>query len=328
MGIQALKIFNSIKLILFLILVLGVITVLTACGDLVKESDAGACNSAIDSRNYVEALSVCTSRKDKASAYMGLAGYDIINLIQSSGTSTSTLIDPTGSTLGKDDNVGASILNFLQLSKKVIPDNDTRTEKIASSKTYLDLASSKLQPSLGDNTSTPPPLDTDEILLNTFAISFAMQLNQIMIFDNETTSKTKFPTRVGNAQLCAPVDNVADNTSVLIPSDGHIWDAERNGMMCARIKNAIDALNNDGDESNLIVALAALNEGEALPTSIFKTVCDPLKSLTDYLSDLALNLTELKKAISLSGDNTKVIEQADNSTQAMMAAIGCVKQEE
>ncbi len=48
MEIQALKIFNSIKLILFLILVLGVITVLTACGDLVKESDAGACNSAID----------------------------------------------------------------------------------------------------------------------------------------------------------------------------------------------------------------------------------------------------------------------------------------
>ena len=48
MEIQALKIFNSIKLILFLILVLGVITVLTACGDLVKESDTGACNSAID----------------------------------------------------------------------------------------------------------------------------------------------------------------------------------------------------------------------------------------------------------------------------------------
>ena len=94
MEIQALKIFNSIKLILFLILVLGVITVLTACGDLVKESDTGACNSAIDARNYETAKSVCTSRKDKASAYMGLAGYDIVNLIKSSETSTSTLTDP------------------------------------------------------------------------------------------------------------------------------------------------------------------------------------------------------------------------------------------
>ena len=115
MEIQALKIFNSIKLILFLILVLGVITVFTACGDLVKDSDTGACYRAIDARNFDEALSVCTSRIDIASAYMGLAGYDIINLLKSSGTSTSLLTDPTGSNLGKDDNVGASILNILQL---------------------------------------------------------------------------------------------------------------------------------------------------------------------------------------------------------------------
>ena len=314
MEIQALKIFNSIKLILFLILVLGVITVLTACGDLVKESDAGACNSAIDSRNYVEALSVCTSRKDKASAYMGLAGYDIINLLKSSGTSTSTLTDPTGSTLGKDDNVGASILNFLQLSVKVIPDNDTRTEKIASSKTYLDLASSKLQPSLGDNTSTPPPLDTDEILLNTFAISFAMQLNQIMIFDNKVTSKTTFPS--GEDLLCDPVDDLANAASVLIPSDGHIWAKERDGMMCVRIKNAVEAL---GDPDDAIEGLA----GGSLHDDIFDTVCDPLDNLTTYLSHLALNLTELKKAISLKGDNTKVLDQADNSTQSLMTAVGC-----
>ena len=124
MEIQALKIFNSIKLILFLILVLGVITVLTACGDLVKESDANACNSAIDARNYGEALSVCTSRKDIASAYMGLAGYDIINLLKSSGTTVSKYTEPTA--LGTDDVAGASILNILQLSVDVIADNDTR----------------------------------------------------------------------------------------------------------------------------------------------------------------------------------------------------------
>ena len=44
MEIQALKIFNSKNLILFLILVLGVITVLIACGDLVEESETGAWN--------------------------------------------------------------------------------------------------------------------------------------------------------------------------------------------------------------------------------------------------------------------------------------------
>ena len=313
MEIQALKIFNSIKLILFLILVLGVITVLTACGDLVKESDANACNSAIDARNYETALSVCTSRKDKASAYMGLAGYDIVNLIKSSGTSTSTLTDPTtGSTLGKDDNVGASILNVLQLSVADIADKNTRAAAISSSRTNLDSASALLQPSLGDNSSSP--LTTDEILLNTFAISFAMQLNQIMIFDNKKTSKTTFPSGAG--LLCDPVDDLANAASVLIPSDGHIWAKERDGTMCVRIKNAVEAL---GDPDDAIEGLA----GGSLHDDIFDTVCDPLDNLTTYLSHLALNLTELKKAISLKGDNTKVLDQADNSTQSLMTAIGC-----
>jgi len=319
MEIQALKIFNSIKLILFLILVLGVITVLTACGDLVKESDTGACDSAIDARNYDKALSVCTSRKDKASAYMGKAGYDIINMLKSSGTSTSTLIDPTGDDLGDDDNVGASILNILRRSVEVIADNDTRATEIEKSRTNLHSAYELLQPSLGDNSSSP--LTTDEILLNTFAISFAMQLYQIMMFDNETTSKTTFPSGNAATLLCVRVDNVRDNTSVLIPTDGHIWTAERDGMMCARIKNAVNSL----PSGKAAVVNAKFKTGDKLHTDIYDTVCDPLESLTTYLSDLALNLTELKKAISLSGDNTKVIEKADNSTQAMMAAIGCVK---
>ena len=320
MEIQALKIFNSIKLILFLILVLGVITVLTACGDLVKESDANACNSAIDARNYETAKSVCIDRKDKASAYMGLAGYDIINLLKSSGTSTSTLTDPTtGSTLGDDDNVGASILNILQKSVAVIPDNDTRAEKILESRTNLDSASALLQPFLGDNSSDP--LDTDEILLNTFAISFAMQLNQIILFDNKTTSGL-VPTGNADNLTCAEVEGAdgALASAKLIKMDGHIWAAERNGMMCNRIKNAVDAL-----ADNTTVVSASFKLGDKLHPHIYDTVCGPLNSMTEYLADLALNLTELKKAISLSGDNTKVIEQADNSTQAMMAAIGCVE---
>ena len=310
MEIQALKIFNSIKLTLFLISVLGVITVLTACGDLVKESDTGACNSAIDARNYETAKSVCTHRKDRASAYMGLAGYDIINLLKSSGTSTSTLTDPTGN-LGDDDNIGASILNILQRGVANYADNDTRATKISESRTYLDLASAELQDYLG---ADKDPLVTDEILLNTFAISFAMQLNQIMIFDNKVTSKTTFPS--GEDLLCDPVDDLANAASVLIPSDGHIWAKERDGMMCVRIKNAVEAL---GDPDDAIEGLA----GGSLHDDIFDTVCDPLDNLTTYLSHLALNLTELKKAISLKGDNTKVLDQADNSTKAMMAAVGC-----
>ena len=142
MEIQALKIFNSIKLILFLILVLGVITVLTACGDLVEESETGACNSAIDARNYETAKSVCTDRKDKASAYMGLAGFDIINYLKSSVPSAKVKAHtaPSGVSLGTDDFTGASILNILQLSVSVIAENDKRATAISSSKTNLDSA--------------------------------------------------------------------------------------------------------------------------------------------------------------------------------------------
>ena len=151
-----------------------------------------------------------------------------------------------------------------------------------------------------------------------------MQLNQIMIFDNETTSKTTFPSGNAETLLCVQVDNVEDNTSVLIPTDGHIWTAERNRMMCERVKNAVEALPTN-KKAAVVSDLGSWESGDALHEDIFETVCGPLDNLTTYLSHLALNLTELKKAISLSGDNTKVIEQADNSTQAMMAAIGCVK---
>jgi hypothetical protein len=286
---------------------------------LVEESDTGACDSAIDARNYDKALSVCTSRKDKASAYMGMAGYDIVNLLKSSGTSTSTLIDPTtGSTLGKDDYVGASILNILGLSVADIADKNTRAAAISSSRTNLDSASALLQSSLGDNSSSP--LTTDEILLNTFAISFAMQLNQLEIFDNKTTSTSTLPS-VNNLS-CTQVSDYASTKArvVLIAMDGHLWAAERNGMMCNRIKNAVDAL-----ADNTTVVSASFKQGDKLHPHIYDTVCGPLNSMTEYLADLALNLTELKKAISLSGDNTKVIEKADNSTTALMAAVGCVK---
>ena len=328
MEIQALKIFNSIKLILFLILVLGVITVLTACGDLVKESDAGACNSAIDARNYDKALSVCTSRKDKASAYMGKAGYDIVNLLKSSGTSTTAYKAPSGVSLGTDNVAGASILNILQLSVAIIADDTKRATAISSSRTNLDSASSLLQPYLGDNNSSP--LSTDEILLNTFAISFAMQLNQLEIYDNATATTLTYPSgsAVGNL-LCVKVSNStsdSDAQAKLKAMDGHLWTTERNSMQCNRILGAIKGLSTTAAQNSALDNLTTWKNNGAsglLPEPFATSVCGPISSLTDYLSNLALNIVELKKKVSLSGDNTKVITNADNSTNELMKAVGC-----
>ena len=327
MEIQAMKIFNSIKLILFLILVLGVISVLTACGDLVKESDTGACDSAIDARNYDKALSVCTSRKDKASAYMGKAGYDIINLLKSSGSSAKAHTAPSGVSLGTDDSAPASILHILQLSVAIIADNNTRATAISSSKTNLHSAYELLQPYLNDNSS---PLTKDEILLNTFAISFAMQLNQIMLFDNETTSTSTVPLLVSGNLKCTPVSgyNNDDSKKVLIAMDGHIWAAERDRMQCTRVLNAYnDAPNKTAAATALDGWVDATDDGdnETLPDPFYDAVCPSFEFLTEYLVYLALNLTELGETVSLSGDNTKVITNAQTSTDTLIKTIGCFK---
>ena len=319
MEIRALKIFNSIKLILFFILVLGVITVLTACGDLVKESDTGACDSAIDARNYDKAVSVCTSRKDKASALMGKAGYDIINLLKSSGSSATAYTAPSDVSLGTDDVAGASILNILQLSVAVL-DNDTkRAAAITSSKNNLDSASALLHPYLSDNSS---PLTTDEIFLNTFALSFAMQLNQIIIYDNATTSTTTTPGGSAGSLTCTEVSGAGgtDAAAMLKPMDGHLWSSERDGMQCARMKGAINAISGSSAQAAVLVELATwASAGGLLPTSIRSAVCDPIVSMTTYISKLSASVSKL----SLSGDNTKAITNAQTSTNTLMKTVGC-----
>jgi len=309
MGIQALKIFNSIKLILFLILVLGVITVLTACGDLVKESDTGACDSAIDARNYETAISVCTSRKDKASAYMGLGGYDIINLLKSSGSSSEKY--EVDSSLGTDDVSGLSILNILRLSVDDIPDNDTRATRIADSKNYFDNATALLHPCLSDNCT--PPITTDEILLDTFALAFAMQLNQLIIYDNATTSTTTFP---NDSQVCVKAN--ATTASELRAMDGHLWTAERDGIQCNRMKTAIAAADN---QTAVLLELATWKTGTKLPSVIYDTVCEPILSLTSYLSKLTESIDNMT---TLSGNNTKAITDAKTSTDNLTKTVGCV----
>ncbi len=323
MEIQALKIFNSIKLILFLILVLGVITVLTACGDLVKESDTGACDSAIDARNYDEALSVCTSRKDKASAYMGKAGYDIINLLKSSGSSSKKYDDD--SSLGKDDVSGLSILNLLRLSANEIDSDTIRRTAIEESKDYFDKAIAQLHHCLSDNCT--PPITIDEVLLDTFALAFAMQLNQLIIYDNATTSTTTFPDNRSSSLFC---DNATARTaSELRAMDGHLWTAERDGIQCNRLKSAIDALDNISAAALVMDNLTKRKAGQRLPDAIYLPVCGPILSLTGYLDNLTESISKLATLsgdnTTLSGDNTKAITDAQTSTDNLTKTVGCVE---
>ena len=311
MEIQALKKLNSLKLILFRNLFLAIILVISACGDLVKESDTAACNNAIDSRNYDTALTVCTTRKDKASAYLGMAGYDIVNLLDASSKSTKKYVKDLN--LGKDDNSGLAILNILRLSTGDKPNDTKRVTAIANSKNYLDKATDLLHPYLSDDSS---PLSTDEILLDTFALAFAMQLNQLIIYDNATTSTSTFPDNESDGSLVCE-NATASNATELRAMDGHLWQAERDGIQCARMKSAIAASDN---QTAVLLELATWKTGTKLPSAIYETVCEPILSLTRYLRKLTTSIDKL----TLSGDNTKAITDAKTSTDNLTKTVGCV----
>jgi hypothetical protein len=259
---------------------------------------------------------------------MGKAGYDIINLLKSSGTTTSSYTDPTGGNLGTDDLAGASILNILQRSVAVIPDDDARATAIENSKTNLDSASALLQPYLNDNSQ---PLSTDEILLNTFAISFAMQLHQLESFDKEITSTTVSPEGGSNATnfKCTEVANVKDNTSVLLAMDGHLWSTEMNGMQCKRIKDAIQGQDNASYIAHAYDNLTAWQDNSTrglLPDMFREEVCAPVVSLETYFTDLTDNIDKLSlSGDKLSGDNTKAITNAQTSSNTLMKAVGCIE---
>ena len=317
MSTLELKVFNSLKKIYLWSLLSGFIFVLSGWGDFVEETEIEARNKAIDERDYDTALSACTSRKDEATAYMGKAGYDIVNLLKSTSTAPSAYTAPSGVELGTDDISGASIMNILQLSTAVISDDTKRATAITNSKNYLDNASALLHPYLSDNSS---PLSADEILLDTFALAFSMQLYQVITYDNATTAASIVPSADGSLNLTCPEVDGADGDeakAMLKAMDGHLWSTERNSIQCQLMKSAIDSLSSG--QAALVNELENWSEGDALPEAISDLVCNPVNNLITYLS----KLTDSVSKLTLSGDNTKAITDAQTSTNTLLTKIGC-----
>jgi len=205
-------------------------------------------------------------------------------------------------------------------------DNDTiRTTKIKASKNYLDSASALLHPCLSDNCT--PPITTDEILLDTFALAFAMQLNQLILYDNATTSTTTFPDNSSGNLVC---DNATARTaSELRAMDGHLWTAERDGIQCNSLKSAIADIGDNATKIAVIDNITNRKAGQKLPSAIYTPVCGPILSLTGYLDNLTESINKLVTLsgdnTTLSGDNTKAITDAQTSTDNLTKTVGCVE---
>lgn len=297
-----------------LLALLSVILLLvTSCGDLVKESDSSTCNDAIDQRDYATAVNVCTLRKDKAAAYMGLAGYDINNLLDASSKSASAYTAPTsdnGDKLGTDSATARTVLNLLALDPDTISDEATRRTKIQAAKSNLDSASALLHGSLAN-------LSKDELLLDAFALAFASQLGQILIFDNGTVSDNATPSIAVNPGptytiTCPTTVNTSSSTiqAVLKPVDGHLWSGEQNHYNCNIVKVYLDANPSD----------AALVAGGSTPTAVTNALCTPLVSLTDYLSRLTDTIALLDLG---SGDSTAAISDSQTELNSLLTTLGC-----
>ena len=315
MSAQELKVFNSKKKIILSVFS-GILIALSGCGDLVEESETEACNKAIDERDYDAALSACTSKKDQATAWMGKAGYDIVNLIKASSSAPSAHTKP--SSLGTDDPSGAVIMNILQNSTDVISDDTKRASAIIDSKNYLDNASGLLHPYLNDNSSM------DVILLDTYAIAFAMQLDQTIMYDNGTTVTSIIPSGSAGSLSCDNPVDVSDSTeaqTTLKPMDGHIWTKERDYVQCMIMKTAVESLNSG--QAATINQLQDWTLGSDLPPAISDLVCAPLSDLIKYLTKLKDNIKRIGENLSLSGDNTKAIKNAESSADNLTKAMGC-----
>ncbi|MAE16804.1 MAG: hypothetical protein CL911_05115 [Deltaproteobacteria bacterium] len=133
----------------FIVLGIALTITLGNCGNnLVSDSSTGDCTSYLSSRDYDSALTTCTSYKDKASAYMGKAGYDYINLLDNSGSTPTVGTD--SESFGADDigtdTGGATFFKILKLTYEDINDATARKTAVQSALTNLGSAITQLKP--------------------------------------------------------------------------------------------------------------------------------------------------------------------------------------
>jgi hypothetical protein len=84
------------------------------------------------------------------------------------------------------------------------------------------------------------------------------------------------------------------------------------------MKTAIAAADN---QTAVLLELATWKTGTKLPSVIYDTVCEPILSLTSYLSKLTESIDNMT---TLSGNNTKAITDAKTSTDNLTKTVGCV----
>ena len=154
-----------------------IMSAISACGvDLVKTSDIGACQSAIDSSEWDTAISKCTG-KDLGDAYMGKGGYNVGNLMSNSGGETTPYhITNKNAKITTVDSNSAKVLYIIGTAYSQVKDNATRKKNIEAAKDAFDNAISSY--------ASVIPNDQEAAILYMFANTFALQLSSVILNDS------------------------------------------------------------------------------------------------------------------------------------------------
>ncbi len=213
------------------------------CSDLISEDEDSACKGALSDRDYDTAISKCSDRADLAAAYMGKAGYDIINLLESSENKIKAITDTSATDVLGTENVGfAFSINALRLSEKDIPDESQREAAMETAKEALEEVID-----LYENASNQ---SNTELVLETFATMFAVSLEMVLLLDIGIATTLSISDSSLAATLVASTgkhlitddssipSNFVDTTSladstntvgvVMKKLDGRIWAKEQN----------------------------------------------------------------------------------------------------
>ncbi len=309
--------------IFFLSIMSSGVFLIWGCNDLVKEDDAkSGCENALNDRDYDTALRKCSARKDIATAYMGKAGFDVINLINASSSSTTAITESTVTTLlGKENVSFVKTLRTLKLTKSAHPEATAREKAMEASKfnleNVIDLYDGKT-----DQTK-------EELVLQTLGTLYATNLEILLLLDVGIATIIDITSATFRADLLASRGKILITGSKTIPSssiavstvtfanstssvdvvmaklDGRIWAKEQNSALMPEsigLSPATQALLGTPQNS--------INLYGNLPTvcrssSDSKISSDPVgKGILTLLSNLTTAISRFNAAFSGSSSDT------------------------
>lgn len=282
---------------------------IAACVDLVSESDEVAkCQEAFDKRQYSDALDVCEEDTELAAARMGLAGFDIPNLLDNTAEDASLVTNTTITTvLGEEDVSTLTILNTLGLNVSSIADATQRATSINDALTNLDAAIALYEPIAGS------AMDIDDIILETFANAMALSLFYNAALDIGT-ARAKSLSSLNDCFDAVPNTGDSDTDTLIeaeiVANDGHMWTGEQNAAFCTLLLPDLD-LNQTYDAAGKITVLTGTSNAAIC------TFINDLTARTTALSGTVIKLSE-KGLSGLEGfDTSEFVNEVDTAASSI-----------